>query len=447
MPADPRSPFEGVAALRLRPRFFVIAALLVACGAQFCWYMTDHALEGVRIAAKAAARGWELPNIGGASPSVAFLFALAMAALFCSRVLSGLLGMRQMKREVPVRLGVREDHLLVDGTPAASLGALSSVLVVPGGGETRTVVLERRRRPALELRVRDDEHAAALVRALGLGPTQRAASYRLPAQPGSWGRKMQIALEALVPALAVLGPFGLHLLLGDAAYFPTDASYLSVLLVMTAIGVLYAALMARRPRLVVGTDGVSLVSARRSRFVPYHALAGAREKRPDRLMVTLTNGELFSFVALDPQGIVARILEAKAAARSEADAETSLLRGSGSTAERIRALRVLGRDKEQDYRSSPLTTEQLWQTFESSAADPESRAGAAIALRARLDASCLPRLRVVASTTANPELRVAIERAASGDDAALEEALAALESSEGETHDGRRELGPAPGDA
>jgi hypothetical protein len=76
----------------------------------------------------------------------------------------------------------------------------------------------------------------------------------------------------------------------------------------------------------------------------------------------------------------------------------------------------------------PVSTEQLWQIFESGAADSEARAGAAIALRERLDESCRRRLRVVAATTASPKLRTAIESAASDDDASLEEALAALES-------------------
>ena len=148
-------------------------------------------------------------------------------------------------------------------------------------------------------------------------------------------------------------------------------------------------------------------------------------------MIALTTGEILVLEVFRRQHtvdqIVARIQEAKAAAASGADADAALLHCSGTPAARIRALRALGR-AEGDYRSTPVSTEQLWQTFESSAADPEARASAAIALRARLDASCAPRLRVVAAATAAPKLRVAIERAAGDDDAALEEALAALEA-------------------
>jgi hypothetical protein len=265
----------------------------------------------------------------------------------------------------------------------------------------------------------------------------------LPSQRGDW-RQGALDAVATVPIFILFA-----------------VSWLPLWARMSLVGVSVALVLISitrpfGPRLWVGADGISLVFRGRARFVPYDAIADVkvvvpREGQPYRdraIAIALTTGETLVFKVFpgqsdigirspDPEQIVARIEDAKAAAASGADADAALLRCSGTPGARIRALRALGRDTgEGAYRSASLSTEQLWQTFESSAADPEARANAAIALRARLDAPCEPRLRIVAAATAVPKLRVAIERAAGDDDAALEEALAALEAEQG------REGGP-----
>lgn len=435
MSTDPQSPFEGVAIVRLRPLFFVLTALYLAALAscfQPWWY--------------------------GVTPALYVnLVPLASLPFLLSRA-------RWLRREVPAGIGVRDDHLLVDGNPVCPLRAITSVSVVAGDGEARTVSLERRWGRAVVLRVRDEDHVAALMRALGLGPTQWAASYALPPQRGDLRSPLMLGLvtgvfllvRALAPPLLASlwvsripaanprclaaraicdeNARAIAVSTHDLAVSTFTFKMWSIMMVLWAVVVgLIVATSAFKPRLLVGTDGISLTFKRRTRFVPYDEIANVTVVG-SRVMIALTTGEMLAFNAGSrsdsdaPRRIVERIREAKAAASSDADVHALLLRCSGSPAARIHALRGFGREGgEGEYRSAPVTTEQLWRAFESSSADPEARANAAIALRARLDDSCRRRLRIVAAATAAPKLRSAIESAASDDDESLEEALAALE--------------------
>jgi len=73
--------------------------------------------------------------------------------------------------------------------------------------------------------------------------------------------------------------------------------------------------------------------------------------------------------------------------------------------------------------------EKLWAVVEDASAKPEARASAAAALRVKGEAP-VARLRATAEATASPKLRVALEAAASDDDAVLEQALAECEAEE-----------------
>lgn len=437
MSTDQRSPFEGVAIVRRRPLFFVLMALYLAAllfGASWPVLMPTLYVSLVPLA------------------SLPFL----------------LLRKQWMRREVPVNVGVSDDHLLVDGNPVCPLRAITSVSVVAGEGEVRTVRLERRWGRAVVLRVRDEDHVAALLRALGLGSTQWAASYALPPQRGDRRLPLMLGLVTGVfllvralalPLLASLGIWSIPAadarcltslaacddiartlaisndIARDLAVSTFTFKMSSIMVALWAVVVaLSLATSAFKPRLLVGTDGISLTFKRRTRFVPYDEITNVTVVGR-RVMIVLTTGEMLAFDAGSgsdsdgPRRIVERIREAKAAACSDADVHALLLHYSGSPAARIHALRAFGREGEEgEYRRAPVTTEQLWRTFESSSADPEARANAAIALRARLDDSCRRRLRIVAAATAVPKLRSAIESAAGDDDESLKEALAALES-------------------
>jgi hypothetical protein len=403
------SAFERVAIVRFNGLFFALSGVLLAASAYF---------------------GWQCVGAGH-SPMLCLQMLFLSAMIFVMLVQA-----RWTRRRVPVSVGVGDDHLLVDGASVCPLRAISSVYVVPADGKARTVRLLRRLRPAIELWVRNEEHAVALMRALRVGPTQWAASYRLPYQGGWRGFPISVLTVGAMMWIATRAGDA-SLLLGPVSFF---------------LGIVMAAIPVG-PLLMVGTDGISLASMGRTRFVPYGDIADvkaamvSRSRRTVikwwRIRIMLTTGEVVRFFVrpgrvgvgdtyaqrgLDAQRIAESIWEARSAAISEADAPSALLRASGTAPARIRALRALGRQREDDYRTAPVSTEQLWQTFENTAVDPEARAGAAIALRARLDEPCRQRLRVVAAATVAPKLRVAIESAAGDDDDALEEALTALES-------------------
>lgn len=337
MSTDPQPPFEGVAVVRLRPLYFVVAAaVLAALPGALITQQFQHLQEEIDLAQRQAllTPGTSVPSWGPGLANL-FLTLLGLLLIFLPLLLMASRWVL-MKRAVPTSVGVRDDHLTIDGKAVAPLGAISSALVIPGDGDDRTVSLERSRGRTIELRVRGDDQAAALLRALGLGATQWAASYPLGYQSRDPRQYLGLSFFVLAMFSNSVGSF----LFGSW-------SGLGTLLMGVCCG--------------MGT----LVSS------------GSR---------------------------------------------------SGTPKERIRALRALGQEGKQGYRAAPVPTEQLWRVFECAANDAETRAAAAIALRERLDASSVRRLRIVAAATAEPKLRIAIESAARDDDAALEEALAALDS-------------------
>ena len=90
----------------------------------------------------------------------------------------------------------------------------------------------------------------------------------------------------------------------------------------------------------------------------------------------------------------------------------------------------VGAGSNADHRHAPVPADRLWRIVESPTQDAEARAAAAVALSHAPNDATRQRLRAVASNTAAPRLRVALEaaaRAAEDDAAAAEEVAAALE--------------------
>ena len=126
--------------------------------------------------------------------------------------------------------------------------------------------------------------------------------------------------------------------------------------------------------------------------------------------------------------IVERIREAMDSyQRGEVGASAALLdRGERSPAEWIRSLYAVGAGAADDHRTAPVLPEQLWRIVEDPSQSPELRAGAAVVLRGSQGADGRARLRAAAGAVAEPRVRIAIEAAGGEDEAALEEAMAAL---------------------
>lgn len=112
--------------------------------------------------------------------------------------------------------------------------------------------------------------------------------------------------------------------------------------------------------------------------------------------------------------------------RSSSDVtEDALARGDRTPDAWIQRLHNVGEGANANAREAPVDTDKLWRIVENPSADPIARGGAATALTMQ-DGSA-DRLRIVLDETAEPRLRVALECALEGDDAALAEALSDLE--------------------
>jgi hypothetical protein len=93
----------------------------------------------------------------------------------------------------------------------------------------------------------------------------------------------------------------------------------------------------------------------------------------------------------------------------------------------LRALRSLAVGSSAGYRSAGFDRDMLLGIVEDPARAPDERAAAAVALGTSLRDEDGERLRRVAAASASPKLRIAVDAALEGDDAALVEALEALE--------------------
>ena len=94
----------------------------------------------------------------------------------------------------------------------------------------------------------------------------------------------------------------------------------------------------------------------------------------------------------------------------------------------IAELRALGMGVNAAHRTAPVPADRFWRIVESPGTPPTIRAAAAVALGPRLDARDRDRLRLAASTTVAPRLRLALEAAAgSARDVELEALLAEVE--------------------
>jgi hypothetical protein len=299
------------------------------------------------------------------------------------------------------------------------------------------VVRIRTRRGSLELRVANAAEGRRLLRAAGadftLGAAKIHLSSRISSDPGGFALIGMLALlvAALFPAIGYAWGqhFAAFVILASAA--------------VAAITVVMTTLMASTT-VSLGADGLRirwLFRTRTIRYVDIEAVrafdetpGGLRGARQRGLSLQLRSGEALRLpdTADEPAdlgSIVDRIRGAIArSGRGDAVADEALLGSRGRTpSEWLRAVRALGAGANVDHRTAPLRTETLWRIVEDAAAEPEARAGAALALRAGLDETGRSRLRVAAMTAAAPGLRFALESAAGeGDDAEIEGALGAL---------------------
>ena len=326
---------------------------------------------------------------------------------------------RHVGRRLPGRLAVEQGRLvIVHGarTRSLPLGDLEAGLVDPLRDEVELVLRDGER-----IRARAKaEAASALLQAAGLDASKRRAAMRL-------GETLFLdvltllvgtALPVTVTARAVR--LGMSAAAAPALFFG-----LTVVLFWLMRRLLGPA------DLVIGADGVLVRQSFQSRFVPFDRIARL-ELTPRRLTFRLTDGSACHARA--------RGLSKRDMGRLEARfAEARGVWGAGGVPPAALArLDPAGRDPagwrhelaglllHGEYRTAPLSADELARVLASPHATASRRIAAAVALAAGDDASEARRkIRVAADACAEPRIRLALEKAAGGDDeAALAEALA-----------------------
>jgi hypothetical protein len=314
-------------------------------------------------------------------------------------------------------------------------------LVVPG--PSPRVLLRRGARLDVELQASSTEEARGLLRAIGLDATQAVADFR--ALSWALGRRRYGML--IGGGFAAFYLFFMNVLrLGqDHGHAPGLGGATMGLFVAGIVAMLVVFMSPTRLR--VGADGLALGWLWTRRFVGYDQIedvsrfekgwgrshvCGVRLqlRTGEEVLVPVTQGDRSS---QEIAVIEERIQEAmESFRRGGSAAEAALLRrGERKVTEWVAALRALGTGANADMRTAPVPRERLFRIVEDPAASPPDRAAAAVALGAPggdLDAEGRARLQLAAKSTAAPRLRFAIETAAGEDQAAVEEALAALEA-------------------
>jgi hypothetical protein len=288
----------------------------------------------------------------------------------------------------------------------------------------RVVFVGRKRRDSIEVLVENEAEGNALLQALALDPAHAVATFTARS-----GMTDNTAAQVVLFAMLVGGWRLIPHTHGAARYALIAATIL-------------AFVNATWPtKIRVGADGILVRTLRKKTFYAYADIESVDASGKGVVLVmrsgtrvpipTVAVGTSASH-SLTRDSLLKRISDGLAAARGGKGDLGRVLSRDGRTAhDWLVALRALGAGQSSGYRVASVDEERLWSVVEDASAKPEARASAAAALRVKGDAP-VARLRATAQATASPKLRVALEAAASDDDAQLERALAECEEDEEE---------------
>jgi hypothetical protein len=275
--------------------------------------------------------------------------------------------------------------------------------------------------------------ADALLDRVGLDPAHRAL--RFPAR--ALARQALGALGGVIIGSST----GLYLGLLLFATGPATIAMVAGLLV-----VLFGAMgaVSTRPiELRVGTDGITLRGAFKTRFVPFAELSGVGENGGDPMLYYRdghTEVIWNSAVSRRPELLAA--LQHRVNGVLAANAQHEALMARAAILERrgrplgqwqAEVARVV--DPSKGYRDVALSRREAEALLDDVRSPIEHRIAAAMALRSIDGSEGATRIRLAAGGCASPEMREALERAGDGtlDDATIERAVAAVERGRGWT--------------
>jgi hypothetical protein len=321
----------------------------------------------------------------------------------------------------PARVRADAEGVRVGGELVARRSDITDAFVLPSPGHAPLVrFLGKGRRVLCDVEVTSEAEGKELLRAAELDVTKRAVTfhgaspmYQTRAGPWLVALAMIVAMVAWLFVSKLLGivPLPLPVLIPLLALVPTRIRVGADGVATSWLGMFrkffsYAEMTDVHPT----ENGVELAlrSGKKARIATTPA-------RPGNSALSLASRE----------ALLARLQEGREAFAQHRDAEASALvaRGSRAIDEWLTALRELG---SAGYRDAALPRETLWRIAEDPTADPTARAGAAVALRSKLDDAERTRLRDAAEATVAPRIRVALEAAAEDDDDRVAAALKEL---------------------
>ena len=321
----------------------------------------------------------------------------------------GLLNQLRVNRQRAVYargdLRVDERGVFHRGKPVVRLGDLRSVMLDPTATRPKMRLVTRWRR-MIDLELASIEDARAVTAALGFDPARRP-----------------FRAATIAPGFLAMIPFvGAGLFFGEFLHrLPHGLG-----LTFAALSVLLAYLLTKT-RFVVSPDGLTLHRPLRQ---PRHiALVDIADVQVTTLalVLTLKGGEVLKFGDLRMDGLdgaaqITNRLREQIAVRRQGPASPALQALSPGD-EPVRAWARSLRERIDTFRQAKLRDDELWSVVDDVDAAPEKRAAAAMVLSPEIGDEGRARLRVLAGHTALPKLRVSLEAAANGDEAAAEEAL------------------------
>ncbi len=328
-------------------------------------------------------------------------------------------------RRIAGQVAVDTEGISVDGVTVIPRSRIKQASRFQGGGGT-VVRIQRKRALHADLELDSDADADELLRVLAQDTGHATASF--VGMVGGMGLQMKVVVGTMLCLL----PAALISVLAFHALVPTIGALL--LIVVTMIGFVLLTLS----RLVVGADGILVRRIGRAPlFFGYDQLLDVSVDGNDVVLTPASGAPLRLAIGGDGQdgasqrlACMTRIAETQArfaAGAAPTDLATVLRRGERDASTWLRSLEALLGDPT-TYRAAPVLPEQLWRIVEDPTQPEAARAGAAIALRRRLDDDGRARLRVASATSASGTLRTAFEAAETDDEEAARDALEPMDA-------------------
>ncbi|MBL8684776.1 MAG: hypothetical protein JNK05_36710 [Myxococcales bacterium] len=385
---------------------------------------TSKALIGTALAYPAVMALAPLIFGGAGAGLGAFIWLGALLAVFAYGMTKKSFGLVAKPSDVQVSpSGVKLDGKLIDRSKLDN----AAVVRDPNLDGFRVMLGKKRSiGRKLALLTKDEATARGIVAKLGLDASHATSSWTVLSGL-VYSRNAAFATFAPIPLAMIM--------LVIAALLRSPALALSAIPVFLSMYVM----LFTKTQAIVGTDGVLVKWFGLSRFCRFDDVRelapienGARLVKKDGSHFDVTiatpnqaTNDRYGVIAAEVQALQNRIREAMSVRAASPDATVAadpFLRNDRGAAEWLAALRKVFEPGE-NLRAATHTEDAAWRVVLDHGASEDARVGAAAAIAVHADKKGREKLRAVAETIADTRVRVALEAAAEGDEAALVEAM------------------------